>query len=95
MSFLRASLIPTTYFLILSSSSLTLSSNYLHCMRDTLTVATSFSGPQAAREALLFAGTGETFLFLASDLEHGLHCSFEIMLSKITLQFGERNVTSD
>jgi hypothetical protein len=64
-----------------------------------LTVACNLSGPQADREALLLAGIDETVIFLVVAffnnlcvLEHGLHCSSS-MVSKTTLQFGDRNVT--
>ena len=67
------------------------------------TVARNLSGPHADREALLFAGTDETVIFLVVAffnnlwaLEHGLHCSFSVVACVVqskTIQFGDRNVT--
>ena len=101
MSFSKFWLIPTPSSLILASSCSSLSSNCLHSNLDALTVARNFSGPQADREALLLAGADETFFFLVAaffiDLlvkEHWLHASCsEVVVSKISTQCGERNVT--
>ena len=100
MSFSKLWLTPTPSSLILASSCSSLSSNCLHSNLDALTVARNFAGPQADREAILLAGADETFFLVAAFLidllvkEHWLHASCsEVVVSKITTQCGERNVT--
>ena len=75
----------------------------MHVILDALTVAISFSDPQADRGALDFAGAVDIFFFLEAAffkvlvvMEHGLHSSFlGLALPMMTSQPGFRSVTVD